>query len=234
MKTLRNAIPALFAALVIALLSTSCNKDDNNPVFPSDTLVDIVTLQSLSENGFTVTLRKENDSPLVTLTFNQKLTNLGIEVGERFLLEYKPESGIAYTSGPATAYAYRPIINGNLLEGTAAEYNHWGTFSVELNSIWRTGEYINIMALCDYVNQPAKFALVVDEATLDSPIPDAYLIFEPDKGVDGSTKAAYASFDIKSIWNDSKYTGLRVFVVTHSGTKRTVFAKDNPDVIQPN
>lgn len=234
-KTFFKAIPAVLTALVCSFFATSCNDDDNDTI-PNDSVTDFVTLTGVGNGGFTVTACKGDDSPLATLVFsNQKMDTTRVKVGQRFLLQYRTESGQPYQSGAATAYAYRPILNAKLTQGNELTTSHWATYSQEIPMIWRTGNFINIMAICDYKAAPATYAMVVDEETLDEAIPTAYLLYEPDKGVEGSTLVYYSTFDISLVWDNAQYNGLRVVYVDQNSQKRTTtFNKSGSETITPN
>ena len=234
-KAFFKAMPAVLTAFVLSAFTTSCNDNKKNIGPDDNSMIDFVTLTSAEKGGFTVTVCKGDDAPLATLTFaDQKINTDIVKVGQRFLLSYMTESGLAYQSGPATAYAYRPILNAVLTEGTEASTNHWSTYNQEVNMMWRTHNFINVMAVCDYVAAPSKYALVVDKATLDQEIPTAYLLYEPDKGVEGKTSAYYATFDISSVWSQDKYKGLRVIYIDNYSQPRTVsFTKSGSEVIKP-
>lgn len=230
-----RAMFALVAAVLMLAGLTGCNDSNGQKVPGDESMTDFVTLTGATDKGFTVTLRKEDDSPLVTLTFtDQRIDTKIINVGDRFLLSYRPESGVAYKSGPAVAYAYRPIANEELEYSVASKTGSWITMAVRLNALWRTGNYINVMALCQYNTKPKKFALVVDEETLDSEIPEAYLLFDTDAKVEASELAYYATFDISSLWERQDVKGLRVIAVTTEGTRRVTFHKDVQNSLTPN
>lgn len=237
MKTkIYNFLIACLAVVTIGLASTGCN-DDKKPTYPvDDTLFDIVTLTATNDDGFTVTTRKIDDSPLVTLTAaNKKIDQNLVKVGDRFLLNYIPESGIQYKSGPITAIAYRPILNAKIIEGTQAEHNSWITEAQDIVSMWRTGDFINVYALAPYSQKPAKYELVVDKATLEDEIPQAYLIFLSDNKYESAPQAHYATFDISSVWNKPGVRGLRISTAGISTPTTTqIFTKEDNETIRPN
>ena len=236
MKTkMRNFLMVSMAAIALCFTTTGCN--DDKPSYPIDeTMFDIVTLTNVNDKGFTVTTQKIDDSPLVTLNItNTKIDTTIIKVGKRFLLGYIPESGTQYLSGPVTAVAYRPILNAKLLEGTKDEYNSWATEAQDIVSMWRTGNFINVYALAPYSQAPAKYELVVDKETLESEVPQAYIIFKSDNVYESAPQEHYASFDISSLWQKATVRGLRITVPGLSTPQKTfTFSKEGNETIQPN
>lgn len=237
MKTkFRNLVMAAAAVITLGAATTACNDKDNPSTPPNNTMVDIVTLESTSDNGFVVTTRKIDNSPLVTLTAtNAPINTELVKVGQRFLLSYYPESGIQYKTGNITAYAYRPILNAKIIEGTAQEYNSWGTEAQDIVSMWRTGNFINVYTQAPYSQIPSQFDLVVDKTTLDNEVPQCYLLFKSDNVYESAPKDYYATFDISSVWNRENVRGLRVSVAGISTPlNQYTFHKDNSEVIRPN
>lgn len=232
---MRNLLTSCFAAFAICLMTTACNED--KPSYPvEETMFDIVTLTSVSDNGFTVTTQKIDDSPLVTLNItNTKIDTSAVKLKERFLLGYVPESGVQYLSGPVTAVAYRPILNAKIIEGTKNEYNSWATEAQDIVSMWRTGNFINVSALAAYSQIPAKYELVVDKETLENEVPQAYIIFNSDNVYESAPREYYASFDISSLWAKESVRGLRVTVPGLSTPQQSfTFTKEGSETIQPN
>lgn len=223
---IKTSILYLLTALLCTGLMTSCKSNDDG-VDWSNVLYDICTLTSSNPSGSTVTLRKDGDSPLVTLTFaNQQVDTERVAVGERFLIAYIPESGTAYESGPALMYGYMPIYNGVITEGTKDSTDSWATMMQSLQAMWRTGEWINIQTICTYSNdRPARYELVVDKSTLSDDYPRAYLLYEADDDAKANTKEFYASFNIADVWELDHIKGLSVNIYSDGEHKVITFQK---------
>lgn len=235
-KTL--SLLVIIATFFTAVSLTSCNssKNEGGEGWPDDILNDVVTLTGANDQGFSVTFRKNDDSPLVTLTFSgegQRVDTTIVHVGQRFLLAYRPNSGVPYQSGPATAYAYRRIPNIKMTVGTAAENQSWMSEEIRILELWRTGEWVNLNCTAPMVNNYKKLALVVDKTTLDDEMPTAYLLFLSDNSTEAVEQQLVATFDISEIWNDSKYKGLTILAANATGHRRFSFSKDGNEVIRP-
>lgn len=233
MTKIKSLLLGLVAIATLAS-TTSCNSDNGGKTPVDNTFYDIVTVTAITDGGFVAQFREIDDSPLITLTFTQSLNPNLVKVGQRILLNYWPESGKAYTSGPATSYGYRNILNSTITEGTAQTEDAWSTEAISIVSLWRTGEFINVNSLAPYKVAPRKFDLVLDKSTLDDEIPTAYLLVKSDLATEAQLQQYIATFNISSIWNDAKYKGLRVVTATINGTYRETFTKsNNPEIITP-
>ena len=234
-KNLLSLCTVLLTLLGVASLP-SCNSKDDTPYWPDSTMQDIVTLAASNDKGFTVVFRKENDSPLVTLTFSgdkQRIDTTYVKVGQRFLLAYIPESGLPYVSGAATAYGYTPIPNVKMTYGTRDGHQSWMSEEVSVLAFWRTGNWINLNCTVPMKQSYKKLALVLDEETKDSEIPTAYLLYLSDNMVEATSQQLIATFDIADIWDNAKYKGLNVVVANASGPHRFQFHKEGQEVIKP-
>lgn len=233
MKAIKTSLLSTMAAALFALVGlSSCNSNsdipDNDPV-----MTDIVTLGSVSKDGSVVTLREKDDSPLVTLTFPQRIDTAIIKPGQRFMLSYYPADGKPYTSGPATAYAYTDIPNITMTEGTRAENASWMSEDVNVIQLWRTGTWLNLNAFVGYKTAPRKTALVLDKETIDKSMPTAYLLYESDLSAEAEARQFVATFDIISVWANPKYKGLVVKVANPGGPTSYTFYKDKAENFEP-
>ena len=91
---MKKIIRFLFPALFVAILA-SCSDKPKNDYYPEDMMVDIATYVSSSDNGSVFTLRKDGDSPLVTLTSTRVINENMFKPNTRVLIQYVPESGVA-------------------------------------------------------------------------------------------------------------------------------------------
>lgn len=221
--------------LFVGIFATSCNNSNNDDPLPPKLFYDIATLEFSNEEGSTFTLRQENDSPIITLTFpGQTVNTEQVPLGTRVLIAYYPESGLAYTSGQAKLYAIGYVYNSEIEEGNAESTKQWQTMAQNMLGMWRTGNWINIQTQCTYVNNtPMTYDLVVDETTLDEEYPQAYIIYIPTDAANALTRDFYATFDISSVWNRPNVKGLRIRVVENNGPRTYSFIKNQSDPITP-
>lgn len=196
--------------MTVALLFVlvSCAKEEYND---RKLLSDIVTI---SEAGTgtpaTFTFRRYDDSPLITL----KAINGSIAeewAGHRILLRYYPENGEPYTSGDITVAAMNAINYDTLRVRDVTKYD-WTASPVFLNSIWRTGQYLNMRMRVEYSPSPRLFGLMVDSLTVDSVQPQLYLLHNRLGEPENYLTEIYASFDLSPVWNRPGCRSIKVHV----------------------
>lgn len=230
---LRNTLLGAIACVAIICSLTACNSSSgDDPIRPDDkSYIDIVTLVAANKDGFSVNFRKDGDSPLVTLTCAQRVDTNLVKPGQRFLLQYWPMGGQQYVSGTATAYAYKPILNANVIFGTAQQYNAWNSEQQQIMKLWRTGTYLNVSALLTNKVTPKRYQLVVDEKTRNDAYPVARILFLSDDAFSGNDQQFWASFNIAQVWNQETCKGLRV--IANTNDPGTLFEKDGQQTITP-
>ncbi|MCM1517658.1 MAG: hypothetical protein NC117_03370 [Pseudoflavonifractor sp.] len=206
----RAIILRVLLALLLMAAMMSCG--DDTPDSVSATLYDIVTFDGNTPDGAVFTLHASDDSPLVTLTAPATVIDETVTApGERMLLGYIPASGEPYTSGTVTVVTSGAINNMTLHEADIADIQ-WDADPIYLNSIWRTGSYINLYCRVSYSAKPRLLDLLLDPATADSPIPELYVAHNLLGQPDSYTRRAYMSADIAPVWNKETCQGVIIHV----------------------
>ena len=101
--------------------------------------------------------------------------------------------------------------------------------SISLNSIWRTGRYINLYCRVKYTYAARQIALVADYSTLHNDTVHCYLMHNM-LGVQAYFwRRCYMSFDINSVWNLQSCKTVRIHLndVTYPDRKYYDFTKTN-------
>lgn len=225
---MKKIISFILPALFVAVLASCADKPENNFI-PDNAMMDIATYVSSSDAGSVFTLRKDGDSPLVTLTSTRKINENMFKPNTRVLIQYVPESGVAYTSGPMELYSVQ-AVNTTLKEGTSAEFDEWFTDPFAMGGLWRTDNYINLWANIDVEQRPRTFELVLDTKTINDECPEYHVIFKTD-GVDGRRHVVYGSYDISKVWNLQTCTAVRVYYPDSHGMTSLVFYKNNMPIV---
>lgn len=190
---LKNLILAFSAALMAAACS---DKEYNDRMMLSD----LVSIQSSTEaDGTAFEFQRYDDSPVITLV-DPKLAIKDEYVGKRALLYYYPEDGKAYESGRISATGLSIVNSDTAAVRPIIRYN-WDKSPVWLNSVWRSGPWLNFRMRLDYSDKPRHFGLIVDSLTLTDPEPQLYLLHDLNGAPDNFLRENYASFDISKIWN---------------------------------
>ena len=212
-RYITRILPVLTALVVI-----SCS--DDAEVSDQAFLSDIVTLESTGEQGSRFTFRRYGDSPLITLT-DPGLQLDSENVGKRVLLRYYPESGKPYTDGNIRAIGLSPINNDTTVIRPVERYD-WDANAVFLNSIWRSGNYVNVHLRAVYSDKPRYFSLMVDSLTLTDPVPQVYLVHNTLGAPDSYMREVYASFDITNVWERQGCDGIEIHI-NDSNLKKEIY-----------
>lgn len=207
-----------FAILGAFMLLAACSDSE-----PSDAafLSDIVTVETTGPDGTRFTFRRYDDSPLILLD-DPEVTVKEEFVGKRVLLRYYPSSGEPYVSGAIRAVGLTAINNDTAVVRPVERYD-WNADAVYLNSIWRSGPYINVNLRATYSPDPRYFSLMVDSLTLTDPVPQLYLVHNLLGAHDNYMSQVYASFDISNVWSRPACLGIDIHV-NDSNLKTDVYS----------
>lgn len=205
---LKNLLAAFVAAVIF--FTTSCNTSE--PGTGTQIYIDIVTVQSRTETGSTFTCRKEADSPLVTYFTSQVISGNFLKEGDRILIQYTADQG-RYVSGNINVFAATTTAGAGAQvpeEDFLLLPNLKGSV-VSMNSVWRTGTYLNAVFLARSASDYKTCRMVADQTTLNDEYPVIRIIFEPETGADESNYAFYMSYSISQILSRPGVKGVRVY-----------------------
>lgn len=204
-----NRLLLILSILCSLIVTTSCGDDET--FNDHATLYDIVTFVDNTESGAQFTLQQSDDSPLITLLARGTTLNKeDIEPGKRVFIGYIPADGEPYTSGDITLTGISAINNDRLRIAPLDSVPSWDSDPIYLNSIWRTGKYINIYCRVSYSDEKRAFILMVDKATYDDAIPQLYLVHNLLGEPQSFTRRAYLSVDISVLWNKETCQGVTI------------------------
>lgn len=209
-------LPAIASGL------TSCN-DDNGPDGPVDgSFLDIVTVASADAAGSTFTFRSLNDSPEITLTTTQYFQDATIKPGTRVLLNYMPESGKQFESGPVKVIGFSRCLGQELTVAKTSNSSEWVSSPIYLASMWRSGQWLNLQMVLEVSQSPRRFVLVLDPATENTSEPELHISFEPDISTTAMQQTAYASCNISSLWDKPGVEAIKVSFISMDGQENSV------------
>lgn len=224
MMKLTTSVFAIIISVIAGIFTTSCNSETDSGDIPG-VCYDFATFVSTSDEGTVFTLRKNGDSPLITLTAAVKVDISQLKPDTRVLIKYLPSGGQApYESGPITLYGLGLIFTGDVDSEPLATIESWKSDVINLKTMTRSGEYLDIEALGDYSSKATKFCLVADEATLNDEYPQLYLVFEGDNGL-GYPHQLYASFTLSNVWELPTCKGVTINYHNYSGMETQTFNK---------
>lgn len=209
----------ILASLALAALGfTACNGDDE-PIRKS--FIDIVTLDTNTSSGATMSFNRLDDSPQIFLTSSVQLPEKYFKAGTRILIIYQTPTDEQYVSGPCDI-----IQAGNTLGAGEAPIpavvdtlDNWKSSNMEIVQKWRSGSYLNFSASMYTYGAPAKFRTYVDEKTLDNEYPELHVTYEPTTNGQQQNLTYYASYNIANIINRPNAKGVRVRYISAAGEK---------------
>lgn len=225
---MKNAI--LYILPIIAMLAASCNDDEYYRY--GDFRYDMVTYMGHDEalGGDAYINYPTGDNSAVTLIDPQSAastSSAGLETGSRLLLNYIIDSRNSDGSLNVTARSYTKAITDSLRY--IPNLSSMAMDSISLNSIWRTGRYINLYCRVKYTYAARQIALVADYSTLHNDTVHCYLMHNM-LGVQAYFwRRCYMSFDINSVWNLQSCKTVRIHLndVTYPDRKYYDFTKTN-------
>lgn len=224
-KKISSGLFAAFVICFLGLFSSSCNSSSDQPIIPDNVCFDFVTFVSSNDKGSVFTFRKSNDSDLITLTAGIKVDTENLKPGTRVIIQYVPSGGQApYESGPITLFGIAQITTGDVEAKPLSEIESWQPEPVKVNTLSRSGEYIDVWIEAATAQTPKLFTIVADEATLTNEYPDLYLVFETDRPF-ANMRQLYGSFDMSAIWNKTTCKGVNVHTDSNNGFGTVKFEK---------
>lgn len=200
-------LPAVIALVVSAM--TSCGDDEYYEYGNSS--FDMVTYAGNGTAGDSYINYPVNDiAPVTLIDAATNVSSAGLKSGTRLLLNYAVNSRNSDGSLNITAKSYTKAITDTLryVPGTTPIPMD----SVSLNSIWRTGRYINIYCRVKYTETARVMALVADYRTIRDDTVHCYLMHNMMDATAYFWRRCYASYDISSVWNLQSCKTVRIHI----------------------
>jgi len=219
---------AAFAALTL-VCATSCS-DDADLVHIA-TVYNIAEITGMSPQGTTFSVYRPDADEAATLTASG-YTMTDVKTGNCVLLAYIPLNGQPYASGAVQVETYGKITNANLKLGNAETLAGWNDDPVWLTSLWRAGNKICMQFNLPYSTEPRAFALVIDEATAEDEVPQAYLYHRRNTIEPNFSRRYYAALDVSELWKMPSCRALQINVANSNNPDLTTFLIPNPRAIR--
>ena len=203
----RILLPAVIALVAPAM--TSCGDDEYYEYGNSS--FDMVTYAGNGTAGDSYINYPVNDiAPVILIDAATNASSTGLKSGTRLLLNYAVNSRNSDGSLNITAKSYTKAITDTLryVPGTTPVPMD----SVSLNSIWRTGRYINIYCRVKYTETARVMALVADYRTIRNDTVHCYLMHNMMDATAYFWRRCYASYDISSVWNLQSCKTVRIHI----------------------
>lgn len=207
-----KSVKHILTALTLCIAMISCNTSDDPQ--PGVVLYSIVTYEGSSSDGMrsTLTFQVNNDSEVITYT-TMWTPPEGTKPGDRLLIAYTTESN-ALQSGTITVLSYANIPCGQATYSNAIPSSE----SINLNALWRTGNYLNLDCYVTISGQASEIALYIDQRTIDSSEPQAYIIIGHGNGPQPTEapRRLYASWNIEQLWQQPSLSSLKINFIDFS------------------
>lgn len=205
-------IHAATHALVIALIATGCN-DDDDPGPRTPVISDIAELTASTPSGSAFAIYRENAPDIMLNAPGAQVDISRIKIGESLMVTYTmADGGEAGRSGDINLHSYYAINNSTLIKGDIADFPDWNKEEVYLISIWRAGNKIDLRCRLTYDPAPRTFIMLLDESTAGNPVPDLYLVHQLQQPVESFDRNYYAAFDMGDLWEQTTCEGVAVHI----------------------
>ena len=199
------------ATALVAMMFTSCSDDGSGSQGPIIYYTDIVTchLDADSLITFEQVLRDDNGS--IVLQPQTALSNSGISEGQRILLQYMINS----ISPDSTLYNISVIQMGgvrsdDIIDAPADTIAAYPNDNVIINTLWRTGGYINFDLKLEYYSKQHRLDLFYNPAQTSTDTLDILLRHDKNGDASGYWTQAYASYYVPELLQN-EYKALRVY-----------------------
>ena len=220
---MKTKISSLFLSLLAIFTITSCTTTDypDNQI-PSDAVYALATLINSTDEGIILDYQKDETSSVERLIAPGQRVDLSqTPLGSRVLIAFNYIQNSTSVNGTdINLYYIGSIFNADLKFQTAQEAFNFSSDDVTLESVWLTGDFLN-MALSLNYSQTMRLNLVCDQATADSRTPVIYLMYEADNLAAAYPHTGYASFNISSLWKEANPLGF-ILKVKDSKTGTTI------------
>lgn len=222
---MRTKILYIFGLMLAAFSLVSCSEESPGGI--TDLIrTDMVTFEQETDAGTLFSMQEYEDSPMMYLTaegFHGKELNKG----ERTILRYYVKSKDTVSDVNISVQYQIPVIFDSLRVATKERIREYEINPVELKSIWRSGNFVNINTFVQYTDKQRFIALIVDEATLGRNIVEAYFVDDLLEHPGFYYRQAYLSFFTGNLWakypdsktlriyiNDSNYPNVKYYDIT--------------------
>lgn len=208
MKSISKILLFLLPALAL-FSSCSDNKSSNN--VPDNMFGTFATLVAVSSDGASFQIQEAGvyTSPVLVVASwsGQKPENY--KVGSRYYIYYT--NGTAdkpFMGGQISLYAIAACENGEAVRKPLNEISPlaYGTYMCNYTPTV-TGQYLNVFLTAG--TNASGFGLYIDEETIDSEYPDAYIGLDSRSTITGGTDY-FGSFSFEDVWSTPGLKGLNV------------------------
>lgn len=192
---------------LLLLLTTACEQEEDiYGIFYAD----IVTCHR-SNSGTYFTHQATDSAPLDTLypvgTVNEAKTGEGVRV----LLQYRPVETLGENRQRVEIQTLSSIHFDTLRLVSHEQMAQLPDDTLYLQSVWKTGDFLNLRYRIDYHSRPHTLMLVADESSLAGDTLKMELRHSRNDDPEGHWTNLYSSFNIEG-YRSRPYTTLQLYV----------------------
>lgn len=182
----------------------------------------LATFEGNTSDGARFSYIAQGDGPIVDLQAQVLVDTVSMHAGDRVLLTYVPRD----SEGKISLLSAIRVNNGVIQRKDAKTLQGWDSDPLFVESMWRTGRYLNLRCKLLWAPEPRRYNLEVDTNAIFCDIPDVYVAHEISDSTNRSTAymaSNFASFDISALWDSPGVRGIKVHVNNSNLTDKTEF-----------
>lgn len=146
----------ILMCLVTVVTFASCSDDE--PYRYGDFMYEMVTYMGSEDGRAVFTYQSYNDSPLFTLTAsNMEAANAN--VGQRMLLNYVVDENLNNYKQIVTVKGMSKVNTDTIVVAKAHSHDTLNMSPLKIESVWRSGNYLNVRCQIQYTEEPRKMYL---------------------------------------------------------------------------
>lgn len=217
----------VFVLLSTMFLLFGCSNDDVD--YPTEyRYVDILTIIK-NDQGMILEKVGVNDRGIVKMT-SMQWVDAELEKGRRVIAEYGVVAeNLSQHPMPIKLYQIGYIQFDTIKFQPLREIENSQFSNIEIVSLWRTGDFINMQAEIGYDGKSQSYTISADETTFDQPIVECYLLSKGELINDKSIyRHSYGSFYVGEIWNSPTFERIRLYIPRGEDEKYYIDIAKNP------
>ncbi len=201
----------LLYLLIITLLPVLLAACNNEKDMYGELYLDVVTVHK-SEQQTPYFTRQANDaSPVETLYPVPALSSQNVAEGERMLLQYHPIEQLSNHQQRIKIQSLSPIHFDTLKIVSREVIDKLPNDTLYLQSVWKTGDFLNLRYRIEYNSKPHSIFLVADESELSGDTLKLQLRHSRNNDPMGHWRNLYSSFNIAA-YRNHPYTTIQLYV----------------------
>ncbi|MCM1109874.1 MAG: hypothetical protein NC336_01555 [Clostridium sp.] len=224
MKLFRKPLAWVASLAVATFALTSCNSDDDTP--SRATILSFATVESNFTTYATFLYQSGPNSPEYILTSDRGFESSSVVSGDRMVILYNTPNDSLPTSNTRIELLAAAKTEGTPIRTVDIAADSIGellTYGVYVQSMSRTGKYINIITRLQSTGSAPFYRLMLDEKTAMDEIPQLYFVALNQPFTSMAASDYYLSYNIESLLDRSTVTGVDIHVRNENLGTNTVF-----------